>query len=95
MNSHVVQDGRHGVQLYRANFIPRLLKPRQRYAVCPVQAIVLKYDQFVSPELADEMSHWVEHFQRVELSTNHWAILSQPQVVATAIRDFAYKHENQ
>ena len=95
MNPHVAQDGCHGVQLYRANFIPRLLKPRPRYAVCPVQAIVLKYDQFVSPELADEMSDWVEHFQRVELAANHWAILSQPQAVATAIRDFAYKHENQ
>lgn len=95
MNPHVAQDGCHGVQLYRANFIPRLLKPRPRYAVCPVQAIVLKYDQFVSPELADEMSHWVEHFQRVELAANHWAILSQPQAVATAIRDFAYKYENQ
>ena len=36
------------VGLYRANFIPRLLKPRERYAVCPVQAVVLKYDNFVT-----------------------------------------------
>lgn len=60
-----------------------------------MQAIVLKYDQFVGAELIDEMPRWVDDFQRVELAANHWAILSQPQAVATAIRDFAYKHENQ
>ncbi len=51
--------------------MPRLLKPRQRYAICPVQAIVLKYDQFVGAELIDEMSHWVDDFQRVELAAHH------------------------
>ena len=57
MNPHVAQDGRHGVQLYRANFIPPLHKPRERYAICHVQAIVLKYDQFVDAELIDEMPY--------------------------------------
>lgn len=94
INPNIRKDGRYGVNLYRANFIPRLLKPRQRYAICPVQAIVLKYDQFVGAELIDEMSHWVDDFQRVELAANHWAILSQPQAVATAIRDFALGHSN-
>ena len=55
----------------------------------------MKYDQFVGVELIDEMPRWVDDFQRVELAANHWAILSQPQAVAAAIRDFAYKHENQ
>src|SRR5574344_372919 len=94
INPNIRKDGRYGVNLYRANFIPRLLKPRQRYAICPVQAIVLKYEQFVGTELIDEMSHWVDDFQRVELAANHWAILSQPQAVATAIRDFALGHAN-
>ena len=37
------------INLYRANFIPSLTQPRQRYAQCPVQAIVLKRDAFVKP----------------------------------------------
>ncbi len=42
LNPHIVKDGKYGVNLYRANFLPRLTQPRQRFAICPVQAIVLK-----------------------------------------------------
>jgi len=89
INAHIASDGKHGIGLYRANFLPRLTRPRQRFAVCPVQAIVLKGDNFVSPELIDEMPKWAENFQRVELDANHWAILSQPELVADYIRSFA------
>ena len=92
LNSHIAADGKHGIGLYRANFIPRLTQPRQRFAVCPVQAIVLKRDNFVSPELIDEMPKWAENFQRVEIDANHWAILSQAELVAEEIKTFALKN---
>ena len=92
LNSHIASDGKHGIGLYRANFIPRLTQPRQRFAVCPVQAIVLKRDNFVSPELIDEMPKWAENFQRVEIDANHWAILSQAELVAEYIKKFALKN---
>ena len=88
-NPHIASDGKHGIGLYRANFLPCLTRPRQRFAVCPVQAIVLKRDNFVSPELIDEMPKWAESFQRVDVDANHWAILSQPKLVADYIRSFA------
>ena len=88
LNHHIAADGKHGVALYRANFIPRLTKPRERFAICPVQAIVLEQDQFVSPALIDEMPKWVEDFQRVNVNANHWAILSQPEVIAKEIKRF-------
>jgi len=88
LNPHIVKDGKYGVNLYRANFLPRLAQPRQRFAICPVQAIVLKYDQFVGPDLVDEMSKWVDDFSKVELAANHWAILSQPEQVAQLIDEF-------
>ncbi|TCB49029.1 alpha/beta fold hydrolase [Acinetobacter sp. ANC 4779] len=89
LNPHIASDGKHGIGLYRANFLPRLTRPRQRFAVCPVQAIVLKRDNFVSPELIDEMPKWAENFQRLDMDANHWAILSQPELVADTIRSFA------
>ncbi|ENV45590.1 alpha/beta fold hydrolase [Acinetobacter schindleri] len=92
LNQNIVKDGKYGVGLYRANFIPRLLKPRERYAICPVQAIVLKRDNFVSPQLVDEMPKWVQTFSRVELDANHWAILSQPKLIAESIREFTQQH---
>ena len=92
LNASIARDGKYGVGLYRANFTPRLLKPRARYAVCPVQAVVLKRDQFVSPALIDEMPKWAEQFSRVDVDANHWAVLSQPEAIAGCIRDFARKN---
>lgn len=85
-------DGQFGINLYRANFIPALTKPRQRFAQCPVQAIVLKHDRFVSPEYINEMSNWVKDFSSVDVDANHWAVLSQSDRIASLISDFALKH---
>lgn len=92
LHQNVSHDGRYGVALYRANFIPRLLKPQQRYAQCPVQVIVLKQDQFVSPALLDELPKWVEVLERVEMDANHWAILSRAKEIARLITDFAQRY---
>ncbi len=94
-NANIVKDGKYGVGLYRANFIPRLLKPRERFAVCPVQAVVLKYDNFVSPALIDEVPKWAEDFTRAELDANHWAVLSAPEKIAGCIAEFAQKQPSQ
>lgn len=93
-NEHIAKDGEHGIGLYRANFIPRLTRPRQRHAVCPIQAVVLKRDNFVSPELIDEIPKWAEHFERVEVDANHWAVLSRPQEIASYIHNFAMKNNH-
>ncbi len=89
LNQNIVKDGKYGVGLYRANFIPCLLHPRQRHAVCPVQAVVLKYDNFVSPELIEELPKWVQELSVNEVEANHWAILSQPEKIANLISAFA------
>ena len=92
LNQNISKDGEHGISLYRANFIPRLTRPRQRHAICPVQAVVLKQDKFVSPELIDEMPKWAEKFERVEVDANHWAVLSRPKEIAQYIQSFALKN---
>lgn len=95
LNENISKDGKYGVALYRANFIPRLLKPRERYAICPVHAIVLKKDNFVSPELIDEIPRWAERFSKVELDANHWAVLSQAPKVAEYIHEFIEQKSKQ
>ncbi|EPF70451.1 alpha/beta fold hydrolase [Acinetobacter rudis] len=94
LNQNIAHDGRYGVALYRANFAARLLKPRKRHAQCPVQAIVLKRDNFVSPALIDELPKWVNDLERVELDANHWAILSRAPEIAALIADFAQRHQH-
>ena len=94
LSQNISADGKYGISLYRANFLPTLTQSRQRYAQCPVQAIILKQDSFVSPEyIREAMPRWVERFETVELDANHWAILSQPELIATYIRNFALQYE--
>lgn len=91
-NQNINTDGQFGVSLYRANFIPALARPRKRFAVCPVQAIVLDQDKYVSPELVDEMSYWVQDLSVTHVNANHWAIASQPENIATMIIAFAKQY---
>lgn len=91
-NQNINIDGRFGVSLYRANFIPSLARPRQRFAQCPVQAVVLEKDKYVSPELVDEMAHWAKDLSVTHLAANHWAVVSQAENIAKIIADFAKKH---
>lgn len=93
LNHNIQHDGKHGIALYRANFIPRLTQPRQRHAVCPVQAIVLKHDNFVSPDYIKELPNWVEDLSVVEVNANHWAVLSQPEKIAGYIAQFAQSQQ--
>lgn len=93
LNQNISKDGEHGIGLYRANFIPRLAMPRQRHAICPVQAVVLKRDNFVSPELIDEIPKWAQTFERVDVDANHWAVLSRPEEIAGFIQTFALKQQ--
>lgn len=92
VNQNISKDGEYGVALYRANFIPRLMMPRQRHAICPIQAVVLKRDKYVSPELIDEIPKWATSFERVEVDANHWAVLSRPKEIAEYIQKFALKN---
>ncbi len=92
VSKRISTDGEFGINLYRANFIPALTRPRKRYAQCPVQAIVLKRDAFVSTDYIKEMPNWTDDFSEVEVDANHWAILSQPEHIAKLIRDFALRN---
>lgn len=92
VNQNISKDGEYGVALYRANFIPRLTMPRQRHAICPVQAVVLKRDKYVSPELIDEIPKWTTSFERVEVDANHWAVLSRSQEIANYVKTHALKY---
>lgn len=85
-------DGVHGINLYRANFIPRLIKQRERIAHCPVQIVVLEKDAFVSEFYFSELSKWVSDLTFNRMGVNHWGVLSHPEPAAAFIREFALKH---
>lgn len=82
-------DGRYGVKLYRANFLPRLLRPEPRQADCPVQLIVPKQDNYVGEQLFEDLGKWTGKLSRKDIDAPHWVLLTQPDTIAGWIDGFA------
>ncbi|WP_420997153.1 alpha/beta fold hydrolase [Cupriavidus sp. 30B13] len=82
-------DGRHGLALYRANMLRRLLAPGQRHAHVPVQVIVPLRDRYVRPALSEDLSRWVGRWWRREVAARHWLPLADPAGMAAMILDLA------
>ncbi|GAA3563157.1 SDR family oxidoreductase [Marinobacter xestospongiae] len=88
------KDGRYGVQLYRANFRSKLLRPQQRPACCPVQLIVPSRDNYVGPQLFERLHQWVPELYRRDINAGHWVPLSHPEQIASWIGEFVTGVEN-
>lgn len=86
------EDGAHGVNLYRANVLPRLMRPRERTARMPVQVLVPQRDRFVSPALSDDLRQWAPVLTRERLDAGHWVTVQQPEVFAQAVMAFLAQH---
>ncbi len=82
------KDGERGINLYRANVIKRVLRPRERYADVPVQLVVPLRDHFVMPELLDDLPQWAPQLWRSDIDAGHWLPVSHPQIVAEKIAAF-------
>lgn len=82
----------NGLNLYRANFIDKLLHPRARHVHVPVQFIVPLHDRYVGPELSVGQEAWLGPYDRVELDAGHWVVLREPQLVAAQIERFVARH---
>jgi pimeloyl-ACP methyl ester carboxylesterase len=82
----------NGLNLYRANFIDKLLHPRARHVHVPVQFIVPLHDRYVGPELSVGQEAWLGPYDRVELDAGHWVVLREPQLVAAHLERFVARH---
>lgn len=88
--SHASQlrDGVNGINLYRANVLPRLAKPRARHAIAPVQLIVAEQDAFVKAYLLQGLERWAPQLVRESVRAKHWLPLSKPDWLAGRIASF-------
>lgn len=87
-----LRDGRNGINLYRANVLPRLLRPQARHATLPVQLIIPMRDRFVGPELYEGLSRWVTVLRRRAIDAGHWLLLSHPDKIAGCIAEWIAEH---
>lgn len=83
-----VKDGIFGINLYRANFLKSLFKPRERYTGKPVQLIVLKKDNYVGEQLFEDITVWARNTWRRDVEAGHWTLLAEGERLAGWIADF-------
>ena len=82
----------NGLNLYRANFLDKLLHPQARRAHAPVQFIVPLRDRYVGPELSLGQEIWLGPYERIEIDAGHWAVLREPELIAAHIARFVAGH---
>jgi len=77
-----VTDAVNGVQLYRANMFPRLVKPSPLRTDIPVQVLAPQRDPYVSRSLQTDIRRWVSNLAVRELPGGHWLPRTHPSTVA-------------
>ena len=81
-NPTLWSDATNGTNLYRANIIPRLMKPRERYIDIPVQLIVNTEDVAVRPFHYEDTGKWVKNLTRNDIPAGHWSPISHAAEIA-------------
>ena len=82
----------NGLNLYRANFIDKLRRPRSRHAHAPVQFIVPLRDRYVGPALSLGLEGWLGPYERIEIDAGHWVVIREPERIAAGIERFVAQH---
>jgi pimeloyl-ACP methyl ester carboxylesterase len=78
-----LSDKINGLQLYRANMLGRLARPRPRRTGIPVQVLAPTRDPFVRPQLQlNAPAPWVTDLRTATIPGGHWVIVTEPAVVA-------------
>ena len=78
-----------GIQLYRANFLARLLRPRERRTSVPVQVLAPTLDAHVDSEMQRSAPRaWVELLETREIDGNHWVVEQAPELIARHVEQF-------
>lgn len=77
------------VQIYRANFTRRLLRPRPPRVRIPVQVIALTDDLHVTVGVAlGAPAPWVDHLRTHTIPGSHWMVRHSPEVFARLVCEF-------
>jgi pimeloyl-ACP methyl ester carboxylesterase len=71
-----------GMELYRANILPRLRRPERRHTAVPVLAVSPRGDRYVGTPLQTEVGRWAPDLRVEIVDGGHWLPREQPELVA-------------
>ena len=92
-NPTQAQDGEYGVNLYKANMLPRVMYPRERHSTVPTQIMVVTDDHFMIPDIWQGVERWLTDVSLVEMTGGHWLILNKSTEFAAYVQQFVAKIE--
>ncbi len=75
----------NGIKLYRANVVPRLLRPAQRRTDVPVLAVSPDADPFVTTPLQTDIARWAPNLTVKVIRGGHWMPRNDPGLVAQLV----------
>ncbi|MEV6271604.1 hypothetical protein AB0L64_30870 [Kribbella sp. NPDC051936] len=81
----------HGIKLYRANVVPRLLRPAPRRTGVPVLTVSPDADPFVTTPLQTGIEAWAPNLTVKVIRGGHWMPRNDPGLVAGLVRDHTRK----
>lgn len=82
-----IADYVNGIKLYRANVVPRLLRPAPRRTGVPVLAVSPDADPFVTTPLQTCVETWAPNLTVKVIRGGHWMPRNDPGLVAGLVRD--------
>ncbi|MFK4085259.1 alpha/beta fold hydrolase [Kribbella sp. NPDC020789] len=77
----------NGLNLYRANVLPRLLRPAERRTDVPVLAVSPDGDAFVTTPLQTDIGRWAANLRVQVVRGGHWMPRNDPGLVAQLVRE--------
>ncbi|NIK59735.1 alpha/beta fold hydrolase [Kribbella shirazensis] len=86
-DNRTIADYVNGMKLYRANMIPRLLRPAERSTDVPVLAVSPDADPFVTTALQTDVARWARNLTVKVVRGTHWMPRNDPGLVAELVRD--------
>jgi pimeloyl-ACP methyl ester carboxylesterase len=83
----LAHNGANGVNLYRANMVPKLLRPRPPRIEVPVVLVVAARDTFVGEPYVAAVKRFCSDLRRVDVDAGHWHPRSRPELMAGALAE--------
>ncbi|MCX6396259.1 MAG: alpha/beta fold hydrolase [Propionibacteriales bacterium] len=84
-----VPDKTNGINLYRANVLQRVTRPRPRRTFVPTQVLAPVDDPFATVRIATEAPvPYVDDLTVTEIPGSHWVVTARPDLVAIHVHDF-------
>lgn len=79
----------NGIELYRANILDRLRRPRPASTDVPVQVLAPRADMYVSVAMQTQApAPFARNLVTRVISGGHWVVVDRPDVVARCTREF-------